>query len=85
MGYNRIMAEDIFIYGLIAAAALALVFLAGALRFTLGRKRSRRRQYRLGLAFERARIVGRTGSGLQGTPYSVYGESSWSDYSDSSR
>tara|TARA_R110001606_G_scaffold324796_1_gene471540 strand:+ start:53 stop:283 length:231 start_codon:yes stop_codon:yes gene_type:complete len=76
------MANYFIIYGLIAVASLGLVLLLGLLR---GRKRSRRRQNRLGVAFERARIVERTGSGLQGTPYSVYGESSWSDHTHSGR
>lgn len=76
------MANTFIIYGLIAVAALAVVFLLGALR---GRKRSRRRQDRLGLAFERARIVSRSGSGLQGTPYSLYGESSWTSHTNQDR
>lgn len=79
------MAEEYYIYELVAAVALTLLFVAVALRFTLGRKRFRRQQDKLGIAFDRARIVGRTGSGLQGTPYSICGESSWSDYSDKSR
>lgn len=76
------MANPYILYGLIAAVALGLVLLIGALR---GRKRSRRRQDRLGLAFERARIVSRSGSGLQGTPYSMYGESSWSSHTNLDR
>ena len=76
------MAEEYYIYELVAAVALTLLFVAVALRFTLGRKRFRRQQDKLGIAFDRARIVGRTGSGLQG---SICGESSWSDYSDKSR
>ncbi|MEX2615066.1 MAG: hypothetical protein WD767_03120 [Alphaproteobacteria bacterium] len=76
------MANPYIIYALIAVVALCLVLLIGALR---GRKRSRRRQDRLGLAFERARIVARSGSGLQGTPYSMYGESSWSNHTNLDR
>jgi len=76
------MANPFIIYGLIAVVALGLVFLLGALR---GRKRSRQRQDRLGLAFDRARIISRAGNSLQGAPYSIYGESSWSSHTNQDR
>lgn len=58
-------------------AGLGLIALAGVLGFVIGSRR-RRQQAHLGKGFERARMVERTGSGIQGTPYSVYGKSSWS-------
>jgi uncharacterized iron-regulated membrane protein len=58
--------------------ALPVVALA-ALWLVIGWWRRKRRQSRLAKAFARARQVRESGSGLQGKPYSLYGESSWSD------
>ena len=70
---------------LIAAIGIGIAVLAGLLIAVAGWRRKRRRQARLDLAFSRARTVERTGSGLQGTPYSVYGESAWADFTRNDR
>ena len=69
----------------ILAAAVGLAVLAAMLWVFVGWQKKRRRQARLDMAFSRARTVERTGSGLQGTPYSVYGESAWADHTRDSR
>jgi hypothetical protein len=53
--------------------AVFLVVSAGALGFFWLRRRYQ--QTRLDQAFQRARRVRQSGSGVQGTPYSVYGDS----------
>jgi hypothetical protein len=64
---------------LILVAGLGLTALAAVLRAAIRNRRRGRRQGRLERGFERAREVARSGSGIQGTPYSVYGEAAWSD------
>ncbi len=59
-------------------AAIGLVALAGVLWVATTWRRERQRA-RLERGFERARKVEKSGSGIQGTPYSVYGSSSCSD------
>ena len=63
----------------ILVAGLGLAALAAALWAAIRHRRRGRRQGRLERGFERAREVARSGSGVQGTPYSVYGEAAWSD------
>ena len=62
---------------LISIASLAVGAIVLAL-FVYG-QRKKRHQDRLDDAFERARMVQRSGSGVQGKPYSLYGDSSWSE------
>lgn len=64
---------------LLVAGLGLLVLVAVLLRIALRQGRRQRRQDRLERGFERARTVARSGSGVQGTPYSVYGESAWSN------
>lgn len=47
--------------------------------FVLAWREKRRRRSRLDRAFTRGRLVQRTGTGVQGKPYSVYGEIFWAD------
>ncbi len=54
-----------------AFAVTGVVFAARRVR------NDRRRQDRLSIAFERAQAVRTRGSGLQGSPYSVYAEPVW--------
>ena len=58
---------------------VAVVVLAVfGLVYLWARSRSeRRRQARLDIAFERAQAVRTRGSGLQGSPYSLYAEPVW--------
>jgi hypothetical protein len=58
---------------------LGLAVLAVVLWVVLAVRRYRRRQDRLSRGFERAQKASKTGSGIQGKPYSVYGEPSWTD------
>ena len=58
---------------------LGLVALAIALWIAFRIRRHKRRQASLSRGFERAQKASKTGSGIQGKPYSVYGEPSWSD------
>ncbi len=69
-------AVTIAILGAAAFAVTCIVFAAARVR------NDRRRQYRLSLAFERARAVRTRGRGLQGSPYSVYAEPVWNDKRD---
>jgi hypothetical protein len=69
----------------ILAAAVGIAVLTVLLWAFFGWQKKRRRQARLDIAFSRARTVERTGSGLQGTPYSVYGESAWADHTRDGR
>jgi len=62
----------------IAAFVVVIVYLAGAKMRT-----NRRRQSRLSGAFERAQTVRTRGSGLQGSPYSIYAEPVWNVKPDS--
>ncbi len=56
----------------------AVVFAMTWIIFAATRARNdRRRQDRLSTAFERAQAVRTRGSGLQGSPYSVYAEPVW--------
>ncbi len=64
-------AVTIAILGAAAFAVTCVVFAAARVR------NDRRRQDRLSIAFERARAVRTRGSGLQASPYSVYGEPVW--------
>ena len=59
-------------------AGAGLIMLAALLWIVIGWRRRTRRQSQLAKGFDRARIVQQTGSGIQGTPYSVYGVSAWS-------
>ena len=61
---------------LVSIASLAVGAIVLAL-YIYG-QRKKRYQDRLDEAFERARMVQRSGSGVQGKPYSLYGASSWS-------
>lgn len=56
-------------------------FAVGAMLLALFvyRQRKRLHQERLDGAFERARLVQHNGNGVQGKPYSLYGDSSWTD------
>ena len=60
-------------------AGLGLIALGAVLWLAVRHGRRNRRQSRLERGFERAQTVARSGSGVQGTPYSVYGESAWSN------
>ena len=62
----------------VAVFALVVAFLAAAKLRTY-----RRRQSRLSGAFERAQAVRTRGSGLQGSPYSIYAEPAWNVKPDS--
>ncbi len=66
---------------LILLLTASVIFLAVVLWLVFRWLRKSRRQSRLDEAFERARKVRQSGSGLQGKPYNLYGESSWSDQS----
>ena len=56
----------------IAVALVVLLLPVAALRIVLGWRRKTRHQAKLDEAFERARQVRQSGSGIQGTPYSHY-------------
>ena len=60
----------------LASCLLGLVIVAIAVHRN---GRERRRQQRLNAAFERAKRVAYCGTGEQGQPYSVYGQSAWTD------
>lgn len=79
------MMKDLMMLLFITVAGLGVLALIAGLWLLLGQRRKRRHQNRLDIAFERARTVERTGSGLQGMPYSVYGESAWADHSRDGR
>lgn len=64
---------------LLLVAGVGVFVLAGVLWVMIRHGRRHRRQDRLERGFERARRVAQSGSGVQGTPYSLYGESAWSD------
>lgn len=64
---------------------LGLIALAAAVWLIITMQRSKRRQDRLSRGFERAQKASKTGSGIQGKPYSVYGEPSWTDKINKSR
>lgn len=66
---------------LLLAAGLGLFALAAVLWLWLRHWRRNLRQGRLERGFRRARKVAQSGSGVQGTPYSLYAESAWSDES----
>ncbi len=51
---------------------VVLLLSVAALRIVLGWRRKTRHQAKLDEAFERARQVRQSGSGIQGTPYSHY-------------
>ena len=59
---------------IIAVAVVVLVLPVAALRIVLGWRRNMRHQAKLDEAFERARQARRSGSGIQGTPYSHYSD-----------
>ena len=59
---------------LIAVALMALGLPVAALRIVLGWRRKMRHQAKLDEAFERARQVRQSGSGIQGMPYSHYSD-----------
>ena len=62
---------------LISLAGLAVgAIVLGFLVVRYGK--NKRHQSRLDDAFDRAQQVQRSGSGLQGKPYSLYGSASWS-------
>jgi len=56
----------------IAVALVVLLLPVAALRIVLGWRRETRHQAKLDEAFERARRARRSGSGVQGMPYSDY-------------
>ena len=60
----------------LTASVVILALAVVAVRLHLAK---RREQDRLSTAFDRARTVAKSGGGMQGTPYNVYGESAWSD------
>jgi len=62
--------------GVVTIAVLgAAAFAVTCVVFAAARARNdRRRQYRLSIAFDRARAVRTRGRGLQGSTYSVYAE-----------
>lgn len=62
---------------LVSVAGLS-VLAVGAWLVLAWRDRRQRRS-RLDRAFARGRLVQRTGTGVQGKPYSLYGEIFWSD------
>jgi hypothetical protein len=62
----------------IAVFCASTALLAGVLLVSRNRRLKFREQARLSLAFERARMMAETGSGVQGSPY-VSGESAWSN------
>lgn len=74
----RRMFSDTTTLFVLLVAGLGLFVLAIVLWTLIRHRRRNRRQGRLERGFERARTVARSGSGIQGTPYSVYGESAWS-------
>ena len=62
---------------LVSIAGLSI--LAVVAWFVLAWRERKRRRSRLDRAFTRGRLVQRTGTGVQGKPYSVYGEIFWTD------
>ena len=76
------MFHDTTTFILLLVAGMGVFVLAGVLWIMIRHGRRYRRQDRLERGFERARRVARSGSGVQGTPYSLYGESAWSDDTD---
>lgn len=72
------MSSDASAVMLIVLAGAGLMALAGALGIVIGWRRRKRHQAQLEKGFARARTVAQTGSGVQGTPYSIYGASAWS-------
>ena len=72
------MSGDTPLIVLTIIAGIGVVALAGVLWVAITWRRERQKA-RLERGFERARKVEKSGSGIQGTPYSVYGSSSWSD------
>ena len=70
-GGGSMSAITIAILGAAAFAVTCVVFATTRVR------NDRRRQDRLSIAFERAQAVRTRGNGLQGSPYSVYGEPVW--------
>jgi len=73
------MSSDTTTIVLLLVAGVGVLVLTSVLWVMIRHGRKHRRQGRLERGFERARRVARSGSGVQGTPYSVYGESAWSD------
>jgi hypothetical protein len=73
------MSGDTTTIAFLIVAGLGLLALAVVLWMVTRHGRRNRRQGRLERGFERARSVAQSGSGVQGTPYTVYGESAWSD------
>jgi len=73
------MSGDTTTISLVLVAGLGFIALAAVPWIAIRHRRKGRRQGRLERGFERAREVARSGSGVQGTPYTVYGESAWSD------
>lgn len=72
------MSSDTTAIIFIVLTGAGLIALAGLLWIVIAWRRRNRRQAQLEKGFDRARIVEQTGSGIQGTPYSVYGGSVWS-------
>lgn len=67
------LASDMMTTIIIIAVAVVVLFLpVAALRIVLGWRRKMRHQAKLDEAFERARQVRQSGSGIQGMPYSHY-------------
>ena len=62
---------------LVSIAGLSILAVVAWLM--LAWRERRRRRSRLDRAFSRGRLVQRTGTGVQGKPYNVYGEIFWSD------
>ena len=63
---------------LIALFLAGAALLAAVLLLSRNRRLKFREQARLSLAFERARMMAKTGSGVQSSPY-IYGEAAWPD------
>lgn len=73
------MLSETTIASLISLAVAAVLLSAGALLIVMNHRR-RRNQLRLDQALKRARKVRQTGSGLQGTPYDIYGDAVMRDF-----
>lgn len=82
--YRRMLGDVTAIIYLIFAG-LSLLGLIAAFALVAAARRRKRRQERLEIAFERSRRVNLSGSGIQGKPYSVYSEPSWTEKSRSRR
>jgi hypothetical protein len=83
--YKKRMMGDMVTVGTILALVFGAAVLVALLWSLISWRRQRERQARLDTAFQRSRKVSQSGSGLQGTPYSVYGEAAWHDHTTENR